>query len=357
MNKNPVEKIVLVVALAFLALGSAALAFFFPSKEDIYVNASDNVRQKMPEQLEDADREKLPAEWKSPAEWAEHDEGHRLFTSKDYMFDGQKLIAIEGSPEMEISGKVTLGWAQKYNLDIRDPDLFKLDPDEDGFYNELEFLANPQTSPIDPASHPPFLTRLRLRKLEVQPYPVLFRSTNVLSGDPIFYVDLPSEGNRRRSEVLKIGDTIPGTKWKIESYKENIVVELDPGINIEREFDRSELRLGRTDVDLKEVLIRGNQKDLAELTAFFVMLLPGELAKEIPVKRGEDFSIPQEPEVEYKLISATEESAMIRPVQGKEDITILKVTPEEERLVPGQPETPEEGNELELLELELESSP
>lgn len=357
MNKKPVEKIILVVVLAFLALGSGALAFFFPSKDDIYSNASDLVRQKMPEKLEDTDREKLPAEWKSPADWGDHGEGHRLFVSKDILFDGEKLMFIEGSEEMEISGKVTLGWAKQYNLDVRDPDLFKLDPDEDGFYNELEFLANPQTNPIDAKSHPPFLTRLRLRKTDVEKYPVLFRSTNVLSGNPIFYIDIPTQGNRRRSEVLKIGDVIPGTKWKIESYKENIVVELDPGINIEREFDRSELRLGRTDVDLKEVLIRGKQKDLAEVSAAFMMLLPGELAKEIPVKRGEDFSIPQEPEKEYKLISASEESAVIRPVDGKEDITVNKVTVEEERLVPGQPDAPEEGEELDILELELDSSP
>lgn len=353
MNAKPVEKIVLIAALAFLAIGAAALAFFFPTKQDIYSSASDTVRQKSPEPLADDAREKLPAEWQSLADWADHPEGHRLFMSKDYLYDGQKLIALEGSDAMEISGKITLGWAKKYNLDLRDPLLFKLDPDGDGFYNELEFLANPQTNPIDKDSHPPFLTRLRLRRTESTPFDVRFRSTNVLAGNPIFYVEIPGAGKKRRSEVLKIGDVIPGTKWKIESYKENVVEEENKNTGIIQKYDRSELRLRRTDVDLGEVLIRGELQSLAETTAFFVMLLPGELAKEIEAKRGEDFSLPQDTTKEYKLLSASEESAVIRPLKGDGDLTVNKVTIEEERLVPGFKEPEAEGEGDSEIDLSL----
>ncbi|MEM1059514.1 MAG: Amuc_1099 family pilus-like system protein [Verrucomicrobiota bacterium] len=348
MNKHPVEKYVLAAALVVLALGASALAYFFPSKPDIYGASNDRVMGQAPEALADEDMAQLISEWQTPAVWQDPGNDHRLFVSESILYDGdsqeQQLLRIRDAGDMPISSRITLRWAKEYNLDINDREIFRYDPDGDGFYNLLEFDG--ETNPVDPESHPPFLTRLRLRDIQVKPYRVTFQSNSELNNELIFWIDLPSPGDRPRTKALKVGDQIPGTEWVIIDFKPNQVTEMDPTINIERTFDRSELKLKRSDVNLTATLVRGKEGNLDEVTADFMMLMPDmwDGNSDIRVTRGQSFALPQVPETEYQLFEARDDAAVIIDAENRR-ITVPRVKIEEVRLVPGYKE-PEEDSLL-----------
>src|ERR1039458_6125219 len=80
MNKSP-EPIILAVALLLLALGSATLAYIFPSVEEIAGPSADRAKS-----LKAEDIASSLAIWNSPVLWQEPANHQRLFHSDEYLF-------------------------------------------------------------------------------------------------------------------------------------------------------------------------------------------------------------------------------------------------------------------------------
>jgi len=333
-KRLPVEKVVLCSGLLVLAAGAAWLAFLYPAKKQEVVSTPVPTTVKMPDMPADLGREDLGGAWIRPVVWSPSQREHALFASEPVIHNGKQVLRTRVNTETPFSGQIPIRWIQTYGLDLADPDLFKRDPDKDGFINELEFEAS--TNPVDPASHPPYLTRLRLRFVQVDPCRVTFRSANMLNQELVFQVEVLLPGSEApQTSMLKMGDKIPGTAWKLAGYKEIKGDVMSPTLDAPMPKDRSRLRLQRDDIDRAHTLVRGQEGRLDEVTAYFIMLLPNQLKNEQAVRLGEGFSMDQVPDVEYVLLSADTSGAVIQTGKNGERVTIPVVTEEEELLVPG----------------------
>ena len=85
MTKSP-EPIILAVALLLLALGSATLAYMFPSVAEITGVKSTEPSGSPAKPLKAQDIASSLAIWDTPVLWQEPANHHRLFLSDEYLF-------------------------------------------------------------------------------------------------------------------------------------------------------------------------------------------------------------------------------------------------------------------------------
>lgn len=203
-------------------------------------------------------------------------------------------------------------WLKKYKLDPADPDIQSRDSDGDGFTNLEEFLGS--TDPADKNSHPPYVTKLFLKKTirerlrikfdgrpKEQPYEINSFEINVIDADPSI-------------RILKMGDDIAGTKYKITGFEEKYKQD-ENGID----KDVSELTIQNTETGEKKVLMVGENSDLDTRAVFKYFW---KTQREFQVKPGATFALDPEPDISYRLLDFDKTSAKIVNVKTKEEITI-----------------------------------
>lgn len=327
------EKIVLAVSLVLLTAGAVALALFFPTKEEIGSGGGTEVRAgSKVNKIDSKLLEEFTQGWNKPANW--DGQKNLLFISDAYLYDRKEEKIIAASNDTIIEG-IPLQWLIENNLNIKSATVALDDPDQDGFSNKMEFAA--KTDPRDPASHPPFIGRLRLQSFDLQPFRLKFQSYNDLDGVKVFQINL-LDVRVRPSRLVKIGDQLEG--YVISKFEQKIVKRANPntGGAIE-EIDESTLTLEKPEIGFKIDLIINKTIDSPESTAHLIMLLPGKTTSEILVQRGKEFVLPQEPETKYLLMRADGGGARIRNVTTKEELEVPKVTSQDLSEVPQAAET------------------
>ena len=172
------------------------------------------------------------------------------------------------------------------------------DSDGDGWTDAEEIAYG--TDPHDPNSHPPLYTKLRMVKLDAQPFPVLFDGVEGKKASISI-----QHGQMSEPYVLAVGARIPGESWKIAAIRPRKSVDKS-GTTI----DVSELTLVNAESGEKLVLIKSMQANSPGGTA--VLSLEG-MDREIQVKEKQQFSLaPSDPD-RYTVLD-------IRPTQ-----VVLKV--------------------------------
>ena len=172
------------------------------------------------------------------------------------------------------------------------------DSDGDGWTDAEEIAYG--TDPHDPNSHPPLYTKLRMVKLDAQPFPVLFDGVEGKKASISI-----QHGQMSEPYVLAVGARIPGESWKIAAIRPRKSVDKS-GTTI----DVSELTLVNAESGEKLVLIKSMQANSPGGTA--VLSLEG-MDREVQVKEKQQFSLaPNDPD-RYTVLD-------IRPTQ-----VVLKV--------------------------------
>lgn len=188
--------------------------------------------------------------------------------------------------------------------DILHANVGELDPDEDGFSNEEEFMA--KTSPKDPASKPAATNKLFLKERITNDYIVHLKSST-----------LPVQVQRMAPEPKKSVFVTPGkdfgfdpgaVRFKAIAFEKKVVPDPKTG-----EKDVSELKVLDTATNKEVVLIRGEDLNLAEYEAKFEFLLDG--TKEFTVKKGERFQLPGTGD-SYLVLDVLETEATIAKLDG-----------------------------------------
>jgi hypothetical protein len=234
-----------------------------------------------------------------------------VFASRIYILkDGNLFDPMEG--DTPLHPPVENSWLLQYGLDYTQADILDSDPDEDGFTVLEEYKA--KTSPIDPKSVPPYWTKLRFVSYRRDPFKVKF------SGSPdggetftINFIDNPSE----RTRFLKIGDElrIAGIPYKVVKYTPKTVMRNE----IER--DESELLIENKASGSQIILVNDKIVDSPTSYATLRNLISG---KDFEVKKGDKFTIEQEPGVEYQLVEVGDTHAIIRNCKTGEQFQIEK---------------------------------
>ena len=240
-----------------------------------------------------------------PAAWTPHK--GLLFVSRKYIIkDGQPYDPSEDTSR-PLHPPVPNAWFLEHNLDLLDPGILEEDPDGDGFTNLEEWQG--KTDPNNKDSHPPYSTKLRLEKYVKQRFRLIFKARPDADSFQIDTVDI-----KQPTQILKVGDQVAGTKFKIVQFDEKKIVDAN-----EVEKDVSELTLQNTETGAKVVLIKEKLVDSPDSYALLKYLWDGTGMK---VKKDQTFTLKPEADVEYKLIDFTEKEALIQLIKTGEKITV-----------------------------------
>lgn len=172
------------------------------------------------------------------------------------------------------------------------------DSDGDGWTDAEEIAYG--TDPNDPNSHPPLYTKLRMLKLDAQPFPVVFDGVESKKASLTIH-----HGQMSERYVLAVGARIPGESWKITAIRPRSSVDKS-GTTV----DVSELSLINAETGEKLVLVKSMQANAPGGTA--VLSLDG-MDREIQVKEKQQFSLSPDGSDRYTVLD-------IRPTQ-----VVLKV--------------------------------
>jgi len=271
----------------------------------------------------DQAKEKLqnPPEWTNPLGAKGEPARGSLFVSDHY------IINPAGTPEKpeftnlykdSLTGEtIPSKWFLDNNLPLLTPTVAMQDPDKDGFTNEDEFRA--KTDPNNKDSHPPYYTKLFLKRFEKVPFRLVLKAYD---GDPKktkdyskFSFQIDTLDLRQPSDFLNIGNMVPNTKFKVDKF------EFKEAFNpkIEEKEDVSELTLVDTITGDKVVLVLNKVIDSPDVFAIFEYEWT-QPAQMIRVKKLQEFVL--KPEVDdthhYKLIDINDTEAQIKLPDGQD---------------------------------------
>ncbi|MEA3210714.1 MAG: hypothetical protein QOE70_3771 [Chthoniobacter sp.] len=202
-------------------------------------------------------------------------------------------------------------WFKKHHLDLNDPKMLDADPDNDGFSNRDEFLAD--TDPHDAASVPGIHKKIRLKEFSEVRLPLIVES---VQGDKARIRRTDSDG---KVETVKAGDTLRGLPLKVEKVEEVHDTDKEG-----QPIDRSILLL--EDLGTKERLTL--VKDMpARTAASFAMLTSADGATTIKVRHGETFKWPGDDTATYKVIDLREDQVVLQQLENKKMWTITRAAP------------------------------
>jgi hypothetical protein len=265
-----------------------------------------------------------------PPVWAVETKGQKtrgsLFVSELYIINDKT-----GVPEKPAKGSLRKDsltgedipnpWFLDNNLPLLEADVALQDPDKDGFLNEDEWRAKPPTDPNNKDSHPPYYTKLFLKQFIQVPFRLIFSSYD---GDPkkdkpekmefgINTVDL-----RQPTEFLKIGQTVPNTKFKLEKFEYKQKLNDKTG----EQDDVSELTLMNTETGDSIVLILTKVTNSPDVYALFDYQWPHP-RQDIRVKKLQEFALKPKVDERYKLVDVKETEAVIQLPDGQK-YTVLR---------------------------------
>jgi hypothetical protein len=234
------------------------------------------------------------------------------FSGRSGLFVPEKhFIGIDGQPATlqttEVHPPVPNEWIEQFGLPIADADVLEQDPDGDGFNNFEEWQGH--TNPTDAKSHPDYLTKLKLKSFSQEPFRLVFASRipPARSGDVdtfgINTIDLTQP-----TQFVKIGDTIAGTHFRVGKFTEKTTKD-----KYGTDEDASELTLENTETHEQLTLVKEKVAVSPESVATFVY--SWRERREFVVKKDQEFSLPPQGDIKYKLIDVQPTKAVIASSQ------------------------------------------
>ena len=229
------------------------------------------------------------------------------FSGRSGLFVPEKhFIGPGGMPTTlqttEVHPPVPNEWLDQFGLPIADADVLTQDPDADGFNNLEEWQSH--TNPTDKNSHPPFIVKLKMKSFTREPFRLVFASR---TGDTF---GVNTSDLKEPTQFLKVGDVIHGTKFKIVDFTEK-TTHNQYGTDV----DVSELALENEETGARVNLVKEQIMISPESVANFVYIMGAE-RREFAVKKDQEFSLPPEPDIRYKLIDVQPDKAVVVNTQN-----------------------------------------
>lgn len=192
-------------------------------------------------------------------------------------------------------------WLEEFGLPITEADVLTQDPDDDGFTNLDEWEGH--TNPTGKDSHPPYVSKLKLRSFAEEAFPLIFAS----SVEETFAIN--NSDPSKPTQFLHVGEMVAGTKYKLTNYTEKYDTD-KYGTTV----DVSELTLEQVDTHDLVTLVKGKRATSPESVANFLYTWSG--AEQVfSVKKDQEFSLKPDEEIKYKLLDVQPDKATIIDIQ------------------------------------------
>ncbi len=197
-------------------------------------------------------------------------------------------------------------WLIDYKQDLLSPNVLEQDADGDGFSTLDEF--NGKTDPSNKDSHPPYWTKLYLKRFVRVPFRMRFEAKN---GDKFFLNETDNED--AQTQIKKLGEIVHLGKYnfKLANFKE----KFDTSQGFKK--DISELTL--TNVDTGQTVVLPKGEDVDSPTTYAVLDYTWMGLKEFAVQRDGEFTLAPENNVKYKVIELSDvDVKVIKTDENKE---------------------------------------
>ncbi len=315
IKKNPH-----LVALAVLALALVACcALVFLNTQGFNQNFAKVTEQVPPGQkidiLELKPLEAAEGRLTGPAQWV----GKSLFVPDRYVIDEKtnlpkKVIDATFYKHSRTKEDIPNSWFEQNRLPLQDTKVQFSDTDKDGFSAEDEWLW--KTDPNKAESHPPYYKELFLKQFIKIPFRLLFQAYDGDVNKPAemsFQINAVDRG--RKTEFLKIGETVANTKYQLKSFAQKSV----KNPKTDEDTDVSELTVLNTETQETTVLPLTKMTDSPDSFALFIYEWPVGTRQPIQVKKtGEFLLLPEkEKDKHYKLLDINDSEAVILTPAGE----------------------------------------
>jgi hypothetical protein len=201
-------------------------------------------------------------------------------------------------------------WFKKNNLDLSDPKMLDADPDEDGFVNRDEFLAD--TDPHDKNSRPGIHKGMRLKEYNEVRLPLVLES---IDGEKahIKRTDQPDA----KALTVKAGDAIQGLPLKVRH------------VESKSDFDKAGERVDLSNVALEDSSTKEHiilRKDLpAKTAATYAVLESPDGKTTLKVRKGDVFTWPAEQGATYKVVDLSQDQVVLQQIETKKMWTVPRL--------------------------------
>jgi hypothetical protein len=246
-------------------------------------------------------------DWASPAMPSIPQKKLPLFVSVPILVQNGVEIDLLDPNSASPRPPFTPEYLYKHGLNVGRTDLAELDPDKDGFDNRAEFL-NGKTDPNDPSDHPPFFLKLALAEIKKDEYALNYRTGDKPGGDfsireeKVAFVNAAKM--ERKSNFTKMNKPfgkLPGHegRYTITAFQQKMMPGGAGGIPKPAHI------ITVTDRDGDPIKIAYHDRHvIPTYYAVFNNAFPGAAAATIgPIKVGDSFEMPNEPGVNYLLLS------------------------------------------------------
>ncbi len=189
------------------------------------------------------------------------------------------------------------------------------DDDGDGFTNDEELAAG--TNPNDPNSHPAYHTKLRMKRVDGETFPVIFdgfdgKKARVTVREKS--ADGTVGGGRQFS--VDTGGRVGDLPYVVTRVRRRNISEKDTG----SPRDVSELTLSNLQTGQKITLVRAMPTNSPDATAIVTF---GEAGPEMPLRLGQKFTIPRDPQQShYEVLDIRPTQVILRMVETGQTVTV-----------------------------------
>ncbi len=231
------------------------------------------------------------------------------FGGRSGLFVPEKhFLGPDGLPatlqKTEVHPPVPNEWLEQYGLPIAEGNVLTQDPDGDGFTNLEEWEG--KSNPTDKESHAPFISKLKVKSAVREPFRLVFASRT----EDTFLIN--TSDLKEPTQFLEMGDTIRGTKFKIVKFTPRTETNQQGG-----EVDVSELTI--ENVESGERLDLVKEKIMISPESVGTFVYTWGTPRELVIKKDQEFSLPPETEIRYKLIDVQPGRAVIVNTQKPEE--------------------------------------
>ena len=243
-----------------------------------------------------------------------------LFVSVPYVSKDEngvmKKVAILDETSEALHPPVPNEWFLSNGLDLLASNALDQDPDGDGFSNLDEW--NGKTDPNNKDSHPPYWTKLYLKRLVRVPFHLRFEAKN----GPTFFIN-ETDNDEAPTQTKKLGEVVVLGKYKFKLEK--FTEKYDTSLGFKK--DVSELTLTNVDTKQQVVLPKGEDVDSPTTYAVLNYVWNGPGARpEFGVQRDGEFTLAPQDNVKYKVVELSDTDVKVIKTDENKELHIRMQT-------------------------------